>query len=87
MNTPQHYFASTCYFWVTDATLQGAINKMRGQYVSESHKTKQIATVLIFLVPTEESALYEISWYCPQVEGATQVACERLFPELPELKD
>jgi hypothetical protein len=78
----QHYYAATCYFWAVDTTLLGVIAKMRKQYDGESDKTKRNSHMMVFHVPLDVEATYDINWYCPQVEGATQIACEQLFPEL-----
>jgi hypothetical protein len=78
----QHYYASTCYFWAVDTTLLGVITKLREQYAGESDKTKRNSHALIFHVPLDISAGYDIRWYCPQVEDATLIAEEPLFPEL-----
>jgi hypothetical protein len=82
MKKEQHYFASTCYFWVTAQTVQGVIAKMQAQYKSEEENIRKRASVLIHLVPLEESAAYDIDFYRPQVEGVKLVASEKLFPEL-----
>jgi len=82
MKKEQHYFASTCYFWVTAQTVQGVIAKMQAQYKGEEEKTRKRASVLIHLVPVEESIVYDIEFYRPQVEGAKLIANEKLFPEL-----
>ena len=78
----QHYFCSTFYFWAVDTTLLGVIEKIKGQYVSESVETKRIATCNLFLVPLDIDALYDINFFRPVVKGAELIAVEKLFPEL-----
>lgn len=87
MKTEQHYFASTCYFWVTAQTVQGVIAKMQAQYKGEEERIRKRASVLIHLVPLEESAVYDINFYQPQVEGSKLIASEKLFPELQDGDD
>ena len=78
----QHNYAATGFFWAVDTTLLGVIAKMRKQYDSESAKTRRNAYAMIFHVPLDVSAKYDIRWYCPQVEDATLIAEEFMFPEL-----
>ena len=80
----QHYFASTAFFWVTDATLQGAIAKMKKRYRAEDAAVKKSATVLIYLVPGDQTRCYDIESFRPLVVDTILVASEPLFPEMQD---
>jgi len=78
----KHYFCSSFFFWVTDKTVSGAVQKMRAMYKNESKKTKRTALYNLIRVPLDEDANYEISFFQPQVEGADLILQDHLFPEL-----
>jgi hypothetical protein len=78
----EHYFCSTFFFWATDKSALGAVQKMRAMYKNESKKTKRGAMYNLIRVPLDEDANYEISFFQPQVEGVELIVQERLFPEL-----
>lgn len=62
-----HYFLTMCHYWVADATLQGAIDKLARCMDGETKREWSVSIVQVALPVT---ATYDIKYYLPALPAS-----------------
>lgn len=77
-SSPQnfHYFVVSCYGWSANASLTTAINNL-----SIDGSLPKDIKANIYLVPVPADTPYTISWFEPQIKGATAIATLKVLKD------